>query len=486
MKTFTPEVNSAREFFEIAFDFTASLDVVREAISNAFDAKAKNISIAFTTKSEGGEDILYIALEDDGEGMDGANVKSFFDLGNSSRRDINGKPIPGYIGQKGHGTKTYFNSSRIEVETVKNNEKIIAVMDEPRKNLYNQTIPTYTIETFVCNDKPGTKILIKGYNNSRCDKFNHDNIVDYIKWKTKMGSIEKEFGISTNTHVKLKVKGVDKDDFEDLDFGHYFPADSKSPQVLISKHQTEAPGLYCKKIIKNGALKSSPQKKWEAIFSIEGSQIKYNYNKMLRRSGYTAPANSYIIGDRYGLWLCKDYVPIQQVNEWLGTKGNENTKFHAFLNCQDLRLTANRSSVDNTPPEILADLKEEVKKIYEEITSSKDWQDLAELESQAKGFNTAKAEENDYQRRKKRVNQARIADYQGIRLIEPRQESGVYTLYVQLQTIAKLKNKNIFPFVAIDYDTHQGYDVLVKENTALAIKDTVLKFVEFKCFKQRV
>lgn len=43
--TINPEVNSAQEFIEIFQDFSNSLDLVREAISNAFDAQAKNIVI---------------------------------------------------------------------------------------------------------------------------------------------------------------------------------------------------------------------------------------------------------------------------------------------------------------------------------------------------------------------------------------------------------------------------------------------------------
>ena len=34
-----PKVDSAQEFIEIALDFSNPLDLVREAISNAFDAR---------------------------------------------------------------------------------------------------------------------------------------------------------------------------------------------------------------------------------------------------------------------------------------------------------------------------------------------------------------------------------------------------------------------------------------------------------------
>lgn len=85
--TITPEVNSSQEFIEIAQDFSNPLDLVREGISNGFDAKAKNMKLAFSVISEYGERLLKIEIEDDGEGMDQGGLKSFFDLGNFMRRD---------------------------------------------------------------------------------------------------------------------------------------------------------------------------------------------------------------------------------------------------------------------------------------------------------------------------------------------------------------------------------------------------------------
>jgi hypothetical protein len=43
-----PKADSAQEFLEIALDFLNPLDLVREAISNAFDAKANK----FVPKTE--------------------------------------------------------------------------------------------------------------------------------------------------------------------------------------------------------------------------------------------------------------------------------------------------------------------------------------------------------------------------------------------------------------------------------------------------
>ena len=68
--TITPEVNSSQEFIEIAQDFSNPLDLVREGISNGFDAQAKNIVLDFNVIQECGERLLKTEIVDDGEGMD--------------------------------------------------------------------------------------------------------------------------------------------------------------------------------------------------------------------------------------------------------------------------------------------------------------------------------------------------------------------------------------------------------------------------------
>ncbi len=45
--TITPTVDEAKEFVEIANDFSNPLDLVREAISNAFDADATEMHVLF-------------------------------------------------------------------------------------------------------------------------------------------------------------------------------------------------------------------------------------------------------------------------------------------------------------------------------------------------------------------------------------------------------------------------------------------------------
>lgn len=470
--TIEPKVDSAQEFIEIALDFSNPLDLVREAISNAFDAEADNIVLEFSVIQEYGEKVLKIEIEDNGTGMDEKGLASFFDLGNSLRRGDENS-----IGEKGHGTKVLFNSRKIEVITVKDEKKYHAVMNEPSRELFERRIPKVKVTIDDDETVPsGTSICIWGYNNNRRDKFTHDQLKDYILWFTKFGSIEREFGIEKNSNVKLKFKGIDRRDFEELEYGHVFPKESKKVSDLFDKYIVEAPKWYCKKFIKTGSLKNMPEIEYHAIFVIEGTKVKYGYNPMIRRSGYNAPAGAYTIQERYGLWLCKDFMPIQRKNEWITTKGSEYTKFHAFINCQDLRLTANRGSIENTPSEVLQDLMDVVKEMYINITQSADWMDIEWLESEVTAYNTAEKERKDFEWRIDKVNRAKVADFNGIHLIEPQRESGVFTIFMQLSSY----DSGLFPFTIIDYDTHSGIDVIVKAKDDIPIKSSKLYYVEFK------
>lgn len=470
--TIEPKVDSAQEFIEIALDFSNPLDLVREAISNAFDAEADNIVLEFSVIQEYGEKVLKIEIEDNGTGMDEKGLASFFDLGNSLRRGDENS-----IGEKGHGTKVFFNSRKIEVITVKDEKKYHAVMNEPSRELFERRIPEVKVTIDDDETAPsGTSICIWGYNNNRRDKFTHDQLKDYILWFTKFGSIEREFGIEKNSNVKLKFKGIDRRDFEELEYGHVFPKESKKVSDLFDKYIVEAPKWYCKKFIKTGSLKNMPEIEYHAIFVIEGTKVKYGYNPMIRRSGYNAPAGAYTIQERYGLWLCKDFMPIQRKNEWITTKGSEYTKFHAFINCQDLRLTANRGSIENTPSEVLQDLMDVVKEMYINITQSADWMDIEWLESEVTAYNTAEKERKDFEWRIDKVNRAKVADFNGIHLIEPQRESGVFTIFMQLSSY----DSGLFPFTIIDYDTHSGIDVIVKAKDDIPIKSSKLYYVEFK------
>ena len=177
----TPKVDAVREFLEIAGDFTNPFELVREAISNSWDAGSTENSIEFSTIKQLGLHVLLIIINDNGLGMDNDELQSFFDLGNSPKRADKQKN-PDTIGEKGHGTKVYFNCSSITVSTCKNGTLFEAEMLNPYAQLSDGNLPTVSVKRSENTSRPsGTEIIIKGFNNNQGEKFTHERLKDYIK-----------------------------------------------------------------------------------------------------------------------------------------------------------------------------------------------------------------------------------------------------------------------------------------------------------------
>jgi hypothetical protein len=466
----TPTVDAAREFLEIATDFSNPLDLVREGISNSIDSKASEIRISFNTEIDAGERILICEIEDNGDGMNLQGMQAFFDLGNSTRRSDQNA-----IGEKGHGTKIYVNSSLIRVITVHEGVTITATMDQPFRNLSAGKIPTVKIElSETPQAKKGTKITIRGYNNNRREFFTQSLLRDYVIWFTKFGSAEAFFGLDTHVGKTLYLKGLDILEAEKIPFGHYFPEENYDVDELFKKHTVDAPDFYCKKYIKEGQLTKFPEIRYQAIIYVEGNKVKIGYNPLLKRQGYSKGV--YRVTDRYGIWAAKDFIPVQQINDWFGSKGSEHTRLHGFVNCQDISLTANRGSINNTPSEILEELRNEVGKIYDDIVTSEDWCRLDALQGRAKGYESSNREKKDFSDRKKNYNKSRIATILEHQFNEPTCEGAVFAMVTRLS----LLKMDIFPFQPLDYATHQGYDLLVKGDSTTPIHQSQIFYVELK------
>jgi hypothetical protein len=470
----TPKVNQVNEFKEIANNFANPLEIVREAISNSIDARASLIDLNFDIVNHYGEDLFRVTIKDNGKGMNEIELENFFDLGNSSKIGDNDA-----IGEKGHGTKVYFHSRQVNLITYKDGKCIKATMNDIYRNLNQNIIPTYEYSIAESElGKSGTEIEIIGYNLNKFSVFKHAILKDYILWKTKFGAIDKVFDVTTFNDYKISLKGLDFVAPEIIEFGHIFPQESESANKLFETHNNDAPDYFCKKWVETGTLPNFPHIKYQSIFYVEGKYIKYGYNPMLRRQGYKAPDGSYTIQDRYGLWLTKDFIPIQRKNEWIVSKGSEYTKFHAFFNCQNFKLTANRGSVEATTPEILQDIEKKVREIYDSIVNSEEYAILDWLQGEAKGYDTVEKERREYERRKKYALKQKVAEYKGVKLYEPQLESGVHALLMQLSIL----EPELFPFEMIDYNTNTGIDILVKEKNNLSLDQSRIYYVELKNF----
>lgn len=469
-----PSVCEEREFLEIAEDFSNPCEIFREAISNAFDAGASEIGISLGTLKHGSRDILQIELWDDGCGMGREQLQAFFDLGNSTSRDRNDA-----IGEKGHGTKIYYKSSRIEVVTTRDGKQLRAIVLSPYDSLANGIKPLISLSSRdAMVGEHGTRIIIDDYNHSIRDRFSHSYLKDYILWFSKTGSVEGQFGRDINAKVQLHLKGIDTQQSEPIVFGHAFPEESKDLAKLLDEFGADAPSRFVRRWKHRGTLKNFPDITWEAVFYLEGDEAKRLSNPMIRGRGRSLQTGMYSVQERYGLWLCKDYIPIQRMNEWVTIKGSEYTKFHAFVNCQAFRLTANRGSVMNTPPAVLEDIQREVSQFYKEkILSSNDFTDLEWLEGQAAAFINADKDFKDFEKRVLRLSKRKVARFKGQTFLEPENEVGVLALATALSVV----DPKALPFRILDYTTYRGNDALAtfsKED--LPLEKLNIGYIEFK------
>lgn len=140
-------------------------------------------------------------------------------------------------------------------------------------------------------------------------------------------------------------------------------------------------------------------------------------------------------------------------------------------------MTANRGDLGNTPPRILEAVEKTVKEIFERrIKPSKEFEKYQEELEKEQLYQSAQKEEKDFQRRKKLTLQKKTVKLKNIELLEPRQESGVFSLVLQLLAL----KPGLFNFKVIDYDTSMGYDLLVTKDYALDLNRAALRFAEIK------
>jgi hypothetical protein len=481
-----PSVEAAYEFLEIMNDFTDPREIIREGISNSYDAQAKRIEIEVSKIQEIGKPEIKITIRDNGEGMIGIpqsdidkkipNIKTFFALGDSTRRtydlETKEKKTTG-IGTKGHGTKIFYKSRLIRVETYRDNKKTIATVKDAMARFYHGEMPD--IETQSTANSPSdwwkTSIEIIGYD-AQESFFEHEALKDYIYWFTKHGSPELQFNVSVNKGKKIFLKGLGKEaPAEELEFGHVFPEECYDIKALKTKYPQHD---FTKYFVKRWCFLQIPLSKHpgvniDFIFSIEGDEAKRLYNKMLKEGKYT-------VVERYGIWLCKDYIPIQKVNEWIAKK-TEWTKFHSFINCQHLELTANRGSVNNTKKEFIEDIEDTVKTIFKnKIATDHIYQKYLEAIEEEEAQRTIEQEKADYTKRAKKARKKKHAKYKSIDLFEPQNEAETITLFVSVSSLMP----KLFEFIPVDYNTKAGYDTLIRAKDRLAMDHTELKFVEFK------
>lgn len=481
LKQAWPEVVEAKEFLEITRDFRDPKEAVREAISNSLDWSASNIWIdVFEDKTRPDQEII-IRIKDDGLGLTEPRLKAFFNLGDSSgyQEDEWGNKISNKIGEKGHGTKTFFNSREIEVESQSDEGFAYALMRTPLELLMKGEVPSYGWD-FDPSQRGDTYTLvtIRGYDNNHKRDFSQSVLQDFILWFTKFGSVEREFGVEDNAEKKVHLRALGETEYEEIPFGHVFAPEDCDIKSLREEYPGRWPKRFVKRwIFRSQPVKDNPSVALDFVLYLEGDDAKRQYNPMIRGRGKSAEYGMYKVEERYGLYACKDHIPIDRMNEWISLGQTEWTKYHAFVNCDQFRLTANRGDITNTPRPLFEAIGETVRDLFEnEIRNTPEfgeYEDEAQLEEQ---YRDKAQEREDFKRRQKLALQKKVCELEDRQLLEPRQESGVVALFHQVSTL----RPGLFPFRIVDYDTKRGYDALAAAGVVKDLSKDSLFFVEFK------
>jgi hypothetical protein len=366
--TYIPKVNVAKELAEISKDFTNPRELVRETIANSLDASAANIVIEAFKDDSSGEDELVIRISDDGTGMTRDGLESFFNLGFSDKRNREGA-----IGHKGHGTKITYNSSLVTVWTrsIDGGPMLRASLVGPRKALNRALkhggdpppVEFAKVDTsgvaLLDGASSGTVVEVRGYDNDNWNAFAHGPLRDYIHWFTAWGRVHSAWGEKLAAPCTLELRGVGQASLEPVQYGHQFAPEEYDFRSLRKKDDRRPENHFVRRWVSDAIkVDGFPNDEIRIVFSVEGDSAKREHNQMLKRVGrptgkpFPWETARYTVTERYGIYVCKDFIPIERKNERFADR-SEWTKWHAFINCQSFHLTANRSSVENTPTDLL-------------------------------------------------------------------------------------------------------------------------------------
>ena len=358
MEKIIPEVKDIALYREIVKNMLNPLEIIREGISNSIDAEAKNIIIRLYRNEKGD---FSVEVQDDGNGMNLVEIKSFFNLGDSNKDTRN-------IGQKGLGTKIFFRSEVLTVMTqTGEGESLKAVMKNPWDNLLEMKMPLYELSKETIESKEHkTVVRIENYLINNPEKyFNISVLKDYIRWFTAGGSYKHLFAniVELNSYVKNiqvsprifirdEIIGVE----EEVSGTHQFHQPQENPNVDPSENVYKRSVNYCRHF---GPFHKSTNINGEYVsFQLYATVLGINCRRSLARLR---------IGEKYktrfGCYLTKDFIPVAKYNILL--PHDKAHHFQLLLNSQNFDLTADRNNVSNMQDEKVKWILENAKAIIE-------------------------------------------------------------------------------------------------------------------------
>jgi len=453
-----PRVNEAREFLEIAKDFKDPREIIREALSNSWDAGASRVTLKFSLLPISGtkKKKIMVDIRDDGEGMSTApragagssEVEGFFNLGDSY------KPF-GSIGSKGHGTKIYYKSYGIVLDTWKAGKHVHAETEvAPWETLQAGIVPTYRYEEKDDASGKGTRIVVDGFQAKQSEFASLDQLVQYLQWYTVLGSFGQYFNSPRRMDVELKP--TDSQAPVTLPYGFRFPDED----IDLSNGTDSICKLFGPKSVDCGVTDDGRHIIIDVVGALLGDAhrgiVPHTYSHM-------------------GLWLCKDYIRIERNNEIMEEVFKGQYYYRSmliFANCQQFDLTANRNNIRTDQEEFdlaVLGIKQFCKEVWADATvheyfEAKKLADDSKQQSE-KDRETAERMEVWQRTRKERVNKYKgrplltASGLKGALIKEPQNEAETALL---LQAMISADHPSI-DFVIGEYNTTNGVDLIVEQ-----------------------
>jgi len=503
------EIDIGYETYQIIRDFDNPIQIFREAFQNSADEEATEVYCRVSAEKKlGGED-LTIDIWDNGLGLSEKTIPCFFGLAKSTK--ITPKMMPtGKIGYKGHGTKIYFNSERIEIFSKPNKNEVGwgVILEDPIKQIEDHGMYRYSKQIdekdfpFKLPPEYQTGFFLR-IKNPRLFKTQHERYIlthlylrDYAKWYTVFGNIRNLFD-DTVPNVRLFLQGlnmdyfyknfnspakidplpkfIEKDSqiFEELPMGHYFPPERKddtSMKAYVKKigSNKQYYDYYSREIYRNKEFLDSGIS-FNFVLYTEGYETKRRYDVLLsRREKIDIDRNlQHTDGERYGLWACKGGVPIEKVDEWIvGGRGvGAYTYMHAFIDCDAFELTANRGSVKNTDLEILDQTRAKITEIMNSTKVETAIKEREYWESFEKTQRSIQEDSNELKERHKSSQKKKYIEFPNKEeLFEPTLTKTGYSESETLMLLVKLLSQypDLFKWKILDYNTTKGIDFVVE------------------------
>ena len=457
-KGIRPRVNEAREFLEIAKDFKDPKEIIREALSNSWDAGANFVELKFELARIPGMPRarkIMVHINDNGDGMSSeqresvgsSEIEGFFNLGDTLKPQ-------GSIGSKGHGTKIYYKSEGIAIDTWKNGKHIHAKSEVPPwESLQKGVVPTYQYSESVDPNGVGTRIQIDGFIAKQNEFKTLDSLIKYIQWYTVLGSFGSYFNHSRAMDVEIKP--AESGTSVRVPFGFRFPTE----QVDLEKGADNFCKLIGPETIECGQTQDGKEVTVEIVGALLGEAhrniVPHTYSQM-------------------GLWLCKDFIRIERNNQIVERVVGGQYYYRSillFANCQEFDLTANRNNIREDQEEYdiaVNGIEEYIKEVWQtesiqQYFTAKKKEELQESEQRKR------EEENKRQKQREKERADRINRYNGRsafksgQLVNPpiKEPSNEAETALLLQAMISSSHPGI-DFVIGDYNTNRGVDMAVE------------------------